>query len=158
MAAITSDPKGAVRASFDAQEAAVLRNLIDEMATVLAHEGPDDPIQKRLFPEAYESTEDSRKFADLIGDDLRQSKLGALQAMERTLGERGTVDASITEHDAEAWLAALTDLRLAIGTRLGVTEETMSSEIDPDDPSAATLAVLHWLGWLQESMIAALND
>lgn len=158
MAAITPDPKGAVRATLDEQEAAVLRSLIAEMTTLLDDEGPEDPVRKRLFPDAYDSTEESRKFADLVGGELRESKLGALQAMRRTLGERGPVDASIAEPDAEAWLAALTDLRLAIGTRLGVTEETMSTQIDPDDPGAATLAVLHWLGWLQESMIEAMGD
>jgi hypothetical protein len=51
----------------------------------------------------------------------------------------------------------LTDLRLAIGTRLDVTEEKMSDDIDPDDPEAAALSVLHWLGWVQGTILEAIT-
>ena len=55
------------------------------------------------------------------------------------------------------WLATLTDLRLALGIRLGVDEERMGAEVDPSAPDAAAMTVLHWLGWVQEGIIHALQ-
>jgi hypothetical protein len=64
----------------------------------------------------------------------------------------------LDEEEVDRLLALLTDIRLAIGTRLDVTEERMAAELDRDDPDAAALSVLHWLGWLQESVIAAITE
>ena len=49
----------------------------------------------------------------------------------------------------------LTDLRLAIGARLEVTEELMSADVGPEDERAPALVTLHWLGWLQEMLLKA---
>jgi hypothetical protein len=38
-----------------------------------------------------------------------------------------------------------------------VTEEKMSGDIDPDDPEAAALSVLHWLGWVQGTILEAIT-
>ena len=48
-------------------------------------------------------------------------------------------------------------MRLALGVRLEVSEEDMGREPDPDDPNAPAFAVLHWLGWLQETMVEKLD-
>jgi Domain of unknown function (DUF2017) len=65
----------------------------------------------------------------------------------------------LTEPDARAWLRALNDVRLALGVRLGVTDDfdEHSDEIDPDDPRAAYAWVYHWLAYLQESLVDALS-
>ncbi|MDP9101698.1 MAG: DUF2017 domain-containing protein, partial [Actinomycetota bacterium] len=70
-------------------------------------------------------------------------------------GGRVTVDRDA----ADAWLSCLNDLRLVLGTRLQVTEDT---ELDPagwnpDDPANASLAVYGWLGWVQESILECLT-
>ena len=54
-------------------------------------------------------------------------------------------------------VASLTDLRLALGTRLGVDEERMGAAVDPAGPDAAAMTVLHWLGWVQEGILSALQ-
>jgi hypothetical protein len=51
------------------------------------------------------------------------------------------------------WLRTINDIRLTIGTRLEVDETKMAAELDERDPEAPALAVLHWLGWLQESFL-----
>ena len=58
--------------------------------------------------------------------------------------------------DADAWLGCLNDLRLVLGTRLGVTEQTDADDLDDDDPRRQALEVYGWLGWLQESLISCL--
>jgi hypothetical protein len=49
-------------------------------------------------------------------------------------------------------------MRLAIGARLEVTEEKMNQAMDANGPDAPAWAVLHWLGWLQESILGTLGD
>ena len=60
---------------------------------------------------------------------------------------------------AQDWLRALNDVRLAIGTVLGVTEDYPDElpGADPADPRSAYLGVYYWLGYLQDSLVRALS-
>ena len=58
---------------------------------------------------------------------------------------------------ADAWLGCLNDLRLVLGTRLEVTEDT-ELDLRRDDPRAQALTVYGWLGWLQESLLEAMTS
>jgi hypothetical protein len=65
--------------------------------------------------------------------------------------------------EAEAWLRAINDARLALGVRLGITGDTdISDELDDavlHDPASARvfqLSVYAYLGYLQESLLNAL--
>ncbi len=89
----------------------------------------------------------------MVGDDLRSQKAAAIETMRDQLGDRGPSEISVTDSDKETWLPVLTDLRLAIGTKLGVDEDKMGRPLDPTDPEAPALSVLHWLGWMQESLL-----
>ena len=51
----------------------------------------------------------------------------------------------------------LNDARLALGTRLEVTEDMDLSRLDPDDPDTAPYAVYWWLGVLEERLIDVLS-
>ncbi|MBW3594046.1 MAG: DUF2017 domain-containing protein [Actinobacteria bacterium] len=145
---------GTVRLRLDETEASLLRNLIAEMQMLLEADIPDgDAVKQRLFPRAYEDPANEETFRDLTSGDLENAKLAALREVRDSIGERGSVEVEIGPDDVGSWLRLLTDLRLAIGVRLDVTEETMSAEIDPDDPNAGALSVLHWLGWVQGSIL-----
>ena len=74
----------------------------------------------------------------------RRRQARALPELERTAASD-----RLDEVELGAWLGALESLRLALGTRLDVTEETYAA-LDPDDPQAPELAVYGWLSWLQE--------
>lgn len=150
------EPGSAVRVQLETQEAALLRNLLDEMHLLLGARQTGDPVVERLFPRAYEMEEDESTYREMVGSDLEGAKKNALGTVEEIVGKKGEVDAPLSREQAEDWLIALTDLRLAVGTRVGVTEETMAAEIDPDQANASALAVLHWLGWMQESIVEAL--
>jgi hypothetical protein len=137
-------------------EAGLLRSIIEDVIQLLSADAPEaDPVFERLFPDAYESPEDARAFRDLVEDELRANKLSALKEMRGALGEVGPAALTLESESLNTWLRGLTDLRLVIGTRLGVTEETMNQDIDLQQESASGLAVLHWLGWIQESMLEA---
>ena len=146
--------KGRVTLDLDETEATLLRSLLSEMQMLLEADVPDsDDVKTRLFPRAYESDENEQNFRDLTASDLSDVKLDTLRQVRDAVGEEGAVRVDLEPDDVGAWLRLLTDLRLAIGVRLDVTEETMSREFDEDDPNAPALSVLHWLGWVQGSII-----
>lgn len=149
---------GAPVLQLEEHEAALLRDLVRETRTLLEADVPRaDPVIARLFPDAYDEPEDSQSYHELVGDELRREKLRALVAVSESLGPSGYAKVTLDDDLTTAWLAWLTDVRLAVGTRLGVTEETMGDEIDPKSPDAPAYEVLHWLGWIQESIIERLT-
>jgi hypothetical protein len=153
----TSMGEGSVTIRFSEDEAELLRRLLAEMEALLASGSDRDPVVGRLFPRAYEKKKEEESYRSLVGDELVSHKKANLRTAGDMLGPEGAAEAALSEDQAEAWLALLTDLRLAIGTRLDVTEEKMSEDIDPDDPEAAALSVLHWLGWVQGTILEAIT-
>ncbi len=73
--------------------------------------------------------------------------------MRDTLG-KDTLDAD----EADAWLRALNDLRLVLGTRLDVTEDLDYENLDLNEPRGRDLAVYGYLTWLQEQLVEALAE
>jgi hypothetical protein len=114
---------------------------------------PGDESLRRLFPPAYEEAGDEQAYRELAGDDLLRGRLEALAVVERTVGQK-----RLTADEADAWLRALNDLRLVLGTRLDVQEDTFLDDLRADDPRAPALAVYGFLSWLQEQLVAALMD
>jgi hypothetical protein len=120
---------------------------------------PEDPALARLLPDAYgddrEAAEEFRRYTE---GDLRAAKRASAGTVLATLapltGRGGRL--SLDREQADAWLGCLNDLRLVLGTRLDVTEDT---DLDPaaDDPRAQALHVYGWLGWLQESLLGCLD-
>jgi hypothetical protein len=143
---------------LDRDESAIFRRLVAEMRTLMkAPDTPGDSIKERLFPDAYLDPDDEQAFREMVHDDLEKVKLEAIETVARTIIDGKEVDALIPSDAINAWLTLLTDMRLAIGTRLGVDEDVMSSEPNLDDPDAPALAILHWLGWMQEMILEELT-
>jgi len=118
-------------------------------------ETPDDPALARLFPDAYhDDPEAAAEFRRFTERSLRQTKVAnattALQTLARS-GEKVT----LTADEATCWLGAITDLRLALGSRLGISEESLEelAALPDDDPRVATYHVYDWLTFLQESLV-----
>ena len=55
-----------------------------------------------------------------------------------------------------AWLAALNDLRLILGTQLGIERDGDGEDVSGDDPQAPRYAIYHYLGWLESQVVDAL--
>lgn len=155
MADFRPSPGGATLV-LDEIETAILRQLTAEMRALLTGSPVGNgPVLDRLFPAAYETPDDESTYRELVHDDLTKHKLDALDTVSTSLREGAAI--AVTGDDIGTWLACLTDLRLAIGTRLEVDEETMSTDVDPTDPNAQALSVLHWLGWLQEGLLRSVT-
>ena len=144
--------------TLDEDEAELLRRLTSEMQTVLEQElKDDDPVLERLFPAASEDPAEAREYRTMVGGELKSNKLEAVVRVRQALGDHDATETTLDEADVQAWLVALNDMRLALGVVLDVDEEKMSAEIDPDDPEGASLSVLHWLGWVQGSILDAIT-
>ncbi|MDQ1500901.1 MAG: hypothetical protein QOI86_4241 [Actinomycetota bacterium] len=154
---------------LEAGEAAVLTRLCEELTTLLSiDEGQEpeaaDPVLDRLFPRAYlDPTEEDAEsdWQRLVHGDLLDGRRRALATVEGTLAaaelRRNRFELTLSEEQALDWLAVLNDARLALGTRLEVTEDLDLSGLDPDDPDTAPFAVYWWLGVLEERLIDALS-
>jgi Domain of unknown function (DUF2017) len=114
-------------------------------------EAPEDPVLSRLLPDGYrDDSEAAEEFRRLTESTLRQQKCAAADRVLADLAEPGgtvRLDAETTE----TWLAALNDVRLALGTRLDVQEDM--ADPDPDDPDAAAYVVYVWLTELQDVLV-----
>jgi Domain of unknown function (DUF2017) len=150
--------------SLDASEVELLRAVPGELQTVLA--GPatkDDPVYNRLFPSAYlDPTEESaeREWQELVHPELLRERLAAVElvtsTLDRAVTKRGRAEVELAPEEVDAWLHVLNDARLALGTRLGITEEPEAEEIDPSDPDAAAHAMYGWLTWLENDLVETL--
>lgn len=158
MPAVTRKRNGTIRLSLDDQEAQIMRELVREMNTLLEADLPRaDAVVARLFPDAFDDAEESERYRELIGDQLNDAKKAALRTVTESLGDEGKVSPALEPNDVEDWLRVLTDIRLAIGTRLDIDDERMARDIDPNDPDAQALALLHWLGYTQELLVEAID-
>jgi hypothetical protein len=148
--AIQRTRQGDYRLRLSDGERELLRRLPNELLALLAAD-PDDPTLRRLRPSAYEDDAEAEgEYKRLMEDELQEGRRAAL----RVLAETAASD-RLTAEELDAWLRALTDLRLALGTRLDVTEDTYAREIDPRDPNAHELAIFAYLSWLQEQAVEA---
>jgi hypothetical protein len=143
--------RGDFRLRLSRDERQLLRALPGQLRQLL---GTDDPSLARLYPPAYaDDPEAQAEYEHLTRGELDARRREALRTMETT------VDAErLDEPELEAWLQALEDLRLVLGTRLGVTEEVYTRPLSPRDPRAPELALYGYLSWLQEQAVAALAE
>jgi hypothetical protein len=149
---IERTPEGDFRLRLPQAERDLLRHLQAELEHML-DATPDDPSLHRLFPPAYEDDADESAYRRLMRDELLGGRRRALQVLEATAGHD-----RLSPDDAQAWLTALNDLRLVIGTRLDVSEETFLDGLDSNDPRAPELALYAYLSWLQEQLVEALAN
>jgi hypothetical protein len=119
---------------------------------------PEDPVLARLLPDAYrddaEAAGDFRRYTE---QDLRSGKVAAARTVLATLPEGGG-QVRLSTDDAQAWLRAINDVRLALGVRLSITEdfEERMAGLDPEDPRSAYFWVYDWLTYIQETLVRAL--
>jgi hypothetical protein len=143
---------GTYTVRLDDQERTLLRSLPGQLATLVEAE-PTDPWLQRLFPTAYpHDPEREQEWRLLMSVDLHDRRQAQLRTMAETAGA-----SSLTEEQLLIWAQALNDLRLYLGTRLEVTEETELEDLESEDDQQ--LYILYsWLGFLQEETVQALAE
>jgi hypothetical protein len=177
---------GGVRGALAPAEASLLRSLVGQVIALVAPDGPptaksttktddpvdwdaleaqwdsreisDDPVLARLLPDGYRGDEEAaQEFRKYTESSLRSAKQQVAQELLDTLPESGG-KIQLSHDQAQAWLKALNDVRLALGVRLEVTEdfEEQWGRLAAGDPQWAAYEVYAWLGAVQESLVQAL--
>jgi Domain of unknown function (DUF2017) len=141
---------GEVRVRLETTEVELLSQVLVEFEQASVVLAPGDPVYERLHPAAYEDPEAAAEFRDLTGDDADRARAARLGKCRAEL--TGTT-LKLDDESLERWLMTLNDLRLDLGTRLGVTAED-----DPDDlafQADGGRLLYHWLTWFQDALVAA---
>ncbi|MEU2339720.1 DUF2017 domain-containing protein [Streptomyces sp. NPDC006654] len=153
----------------------------DPLAELFAEgpsEAPADPVLRRLFPDAYgdperppqspekaaEQQAHSAEFRRYTENDLRARKRESALAVIRSLdalapAEEGVAVLELAPGESREWLGALNDLRLAIGSRLDITDEDDTDllyRLPDEDPRKPMVMAYLWLGGLQETLVTTL--
>lgn len=173
-------PGGALRLGLDADEAALLDQLIGQLIELLqSHSGtaldpdplfaslevggsdeqPGDPALARLFPSAYEDDADASQFRRVTEQGLINRKMQDAMDVTTAIGlgardEAGTpVELEITQETLPIWVRTLTSLRLAIAARLGLDEEADHARLMQDEETRGTVLVYDWLAAILDSVL-----
>jgi hypothetical protein len=143
---------GRVRLRLEQAEVTLLESLFAELTTMLSQEDESaDPVVQRLFPAGYADDADAEAdFRSLTHQALRSERMDRIELCAGEIARSRDVDLSDPD-TGERWIKALNDLRLALGTRLGVTEDDYA--VRPDDEPRL---IYHWLTAVQDSVVTAL--
>jgi hypothetical protein len=152
-------------------DARVPTTEVDPFEALLDFSGPsavpEDPVLARLLPSAYREDEEAaaefRRFTEV---ELRTSKAGSAATVIAVLEEAGlpteaadasglVIDVELGPTEVVAFLKALTDMRLAVATRLDLQEgdEDFWDSLPDDDPRSHMHDIYEWLGYLQETLV-----
>lgn len=140
---------------------AVQSDPLAKMIGITGHDSPpDDEVLMRLLPNAYADPVDASEFRRYTESDLRTKKAQHAMQVRSQLMEMENGSILLDSEGALAWLGAINDIRLALGVRLKVDENSHErlELLSPEDPMHAVFAVYSWLGWLQESLVLALME
>jgi hypothetical protein len=150
--------RGEIVARLDRAEAGIVALLLDQLEQLLVADADDvagDPVLERLFPPGHRSDREmAEDYRELTEESLRGGKADDLAMVRATLPVDGG-EIRLDDEQAAAWLRTSNDLRLALGTRLDISEDTEPPEevVDEDDHQ---LAVYYWLTAVQGSLVDAL--
>lgn len=146
--------RGGFTVRIPAPEREVLAAVPAMLRSLLTGTDPTDPAMERLFPAAYPDDEAaSVEFDSIVREDLLAQRLAAIDTMERTLGSE-----RLSEDELVAWLGAINDLRLVLGVRLAVTEESTPEDFGVDPETERAYGLYAYLSFLEEDVVQAVSQ
>lgn len=175
--------KDGVTLQLDAAEAELLVGLFEQMVELLEPpdvpmdtdplarmvgldgptEPPRDPAVARLLPPGYtDDDEAAAEFRRYTEPDLRSAKVMNARITLALLDE-WTGATLLNEDQAKTMMLALNDMRLVLGTRIGVGETDRDDDgdefddDDADDELIGAASLYDWLTYLQGSLIDAIS-
>jgi hypothetical protein len=131
-------------------------------------ETPQDPALRRLLPNAHrDDDEAAAEFRRYTERSLRDGKIADAMTVIDDIGEipddlpadAADFEFEIAADAVRAWLRCLTDMRLTLSERLGVTadDEAFWAGLADDDPRLPVYEIYGWLGYLLESLLDAIR-
>jgi Domain of unknown function (DUF2017) len=141
--------------ALDGEQRDALEHLAGEFHELLAAETPSsDASLQRLFPPAHpDDLLENLDFERAAGADLLDGKLSAHDTLRRTARND-----RLTEAELLAWMTAINDMRLVIGTRIDVREESDPDDFADDPRREASFELYAYLTWMLEMIVEALGE
>ncbi|GAA3386258.1 DUF2017 family protein [Cryptosporangium minutisporangium] len=139
--------------------------LVDDGVDAVGVAGPSaDPVLARLFPDGYrDDPEAAAELRSLTESSLREQKIGNAGVILDDLPFEGG-EIRLDADRAEAWLLALNDARLMLGTALEIEAETdplaeleAAAGADPTGARVLGLSLYQFLTGLQASLVDAID-
>jgi hypothetical protein len=166
-AALLKNMVTSVQGMLDERESAAPSDPLTQITGIRTGHAqpPDDSTMRRLLPDFFKPQRDhpaGSAAADSLNGALRSlhepdiidAKRAAAQRLMDTLPDGGG-RFELTEADANAWISAVNDVRLALGTMLEIGPEG-PDRLPPEHPLAGHLDVYQWLTVLQEYLVLGL--
>jgi hypothetical protein len=149
--------RGGFDLKISGEEAVWLSSLLDQFLELIDDDDlktgaePIEPGLARLFPAVIrDDSEASADCRQMLQPDLIDSLRSGARETQNALAQRSCDEAQLA-----SVARALNGLRLVLGTRLGVTED--STDWDSADPALAPfVALYHYLSHLQQEVIEEL--
>jgi hypothetical protein len=142
---------GQIELTMDPWEADALL-VVPELLESVGEAGAD-PAADRLDQAPYpDDPEAAAEFRRLMASEMAQSRAADRSAFSLTV-EQAPQGVSLSPGEAEAWLRVLAEARLVLASRVGIIEDGWEDDLSESDPP---VALLHYLGWLQQSLAETL--
>lgn len=136
-------------------ETEIVGRLVAELRAMLVDPEPDAAaaaLLSRLFPVAHPDDEElEAEYQRLMREELVESKLSALDIVERALAGRGRVD----DGELLAFMQSVNSIRLVLGTMLGVDDDPQAPEVTPGLEDSPEYHLYGYLSWLLEWCVRA---
>lgn len=128
---------------------ALVLTLVTQVRDLLT---TDSPALRRLFPPPYgDDDERNAGYAVLAGAELYDSRAASVAVVEATI--TATV---LTQEQLETWMRSINDVRLVLGTMLGIEDE-----FGPDDVTEGEVpmhSAYELLGAVLDAIVDGLTD
>jgi hypothetical protein len=148
------------RIRLNVAESHVVEQLLDELCGILEPDAltVEDPVQRRLYPDAYDDASDAAAFRELTETALQAERSERVEACLADLHAGRSVrrtEILLDAGGADRWIRVLNDLRLAYGTQLNITEDD-DYQVHMSDPDAPVRARYLFLTALQDLLVETL--
>ena len=131
-----------------------LGNLLGQLRQLLTGEVPDDDRLTRLFPNAYlNDPEAEKEYQGFMRADLVSSRIASIGIVEDSL-----YDDAVDAAKLNAWMAAINDVRLVLGTLLEVSEDDDHTSLEDTHPNFGGFMLYDQLTFVLGEIIEALSE
>ncbi|MFT5124242.1 MAG: hypothetical protein ACI9TH_001828 [Kiritimatiellia bacterium] len=149
-----------IEIAFVKEEIEILQNLPDQLREIIENPDFTRDAARRLFPPGSEDPEVQLDYMEVAADSIREHKLanldGFLETLQAPRKHFGLRFVTLTPEQVDFWIGFLNDMRLMIGTDIGVDSGTWGDDIDWGEVEDLRIRIYGYLSYLQSALLEAL--
>jgi hypothetical protein len=151
--------RGQFEIAFVKEEIEILMDLPGQLRQIIENPDFTREAARRLFPLGSEDPEIQLEYMEVSAEEIRARKLENLDGFAETLlnprKHFGLRFITLTPEQFEYWLGFLNDMRLLLGSDIGVDSNSWGNDIDWDELEDDTTRVYGYLSYLQQALLDA---